>query len=279
MLSSLQIECMNNSADYQLIAFFKYPVVLFYMFLYYQTDKFPVSIQKLDTRGKERSVVCWTCLVHKFSTTFTYKDFIYSFVYLIMNMLTSNTQPRISLDIKRVLQLAKNSKVGDWYLYQNHNEIKVYGCQLAPYIFPKYLPMRIFSLECFRHIINSNEVHFLFSRKKTQFKVKNQLGPFICKNREARPEAVRLLQQMKFKNSFIWKYDLHGVISKLRLKVKLGPYIHHPRPDIEQFSNQIEWVEIMLIDMDNVITQSFVEFVRRRKGVRGNCKPAFKYKI
>lgn len=69
---------------------FKYSLVLFYMFLYYQTDKFPVSIQKLDTRGMERSVVYWTPLVQKFSTTFTYKDFIDSFVYLVMNMLTSD---------------------------------------------------------------------------------------------------------------------------------------------------------------------------------------------
>lgn len=86
-----------------------------------------MSIQKLDTKGKERSVVYWTPLVHNFSTTFTYKDFIDSFVYPVMNMLTSNTRPRISQDIKRVLQLAKNNKVGDWHLYQSHTEIRVYG--------------------------------------------------------------------------------------------------------------------------------------------------------
>lgn len=36
---------------------FKYSLVLFHMFSYYQADKFPVSIQKLDTKGKERSMV------------------------------------------------------------------------------------------------------------------------------------------------------------------------------------------------------------------------------
>jgi len=82
------------------------------MFLYYQIDKFPLKIQKLDTKGKERSVIYRTPLVHKFSTS--YKDFIDSFVYPVMNMSTSKTQPRISLEIKRLLQLAKNNKVGDW---------------------------------------------------------------------------------------------------------------------------------------------------------------------
>lgn len=83
-----------------------------------------------------------------------------------MNMLTSKTQPRINPEIKRVLQLAKNNKVGDWYLYQKHTEIRIYGCELAPYKLPKYLPMRIFSLEYFRQIISSDEIHFLAYRKK-----------------------------------------------------------------------------------------------------------------
>jgi len=128
-------------------------------------------------------------------------------------MLTSKTQPRTSPEIKRVLQLAKNNRVGDWYLYQNHTEIRIYGCELAPYKFPKYLPMRIFSLEYFRQIIYYDEVHFLAYRKKTLFKVKNQMGPFICNNIEVGLEANRLLQQMNFRNSLMWHYDLHGVIT------------------------------------------------------------------
>ena len=83
--------------------------------------------------------------------------------------------------------------------------------------------------------------------------MKNQLGPFICNTREAGPEADKILQQMKFKNSFMWQYDPHGVINKLRIKVKLGPFIHHPRPDIERFSNQSEWLENTLIDMDSTV--------------------------
>ena len=41
----------------------KYSSMLFHTFLYYQVDKTPVKIQKLDTKGKERSVVFWTPLI------------------------------------------------------------------------------------------------------------------------------------------------------------------------------------------------------------------------
>jgi len=113
--------------------------------------------------------------------------------------------------------------------------------------------MRIFALEYFRQIINSDEVNFLSAKKKTQFKIKNQLGHFICNNREAGPKADNILQQMNFKNSFMWQYDPHGVINKLRLKVKLGTFIHHPGLDIDRFSNQSECIENTLIDMENTV--------------------------
>jgi len=82
---------------------FKYSSVLFHIFLYYQSDRFPVNIQKLDTKGNPRSVIYWTPLIQKYSVVFTYKDLIDSFVHLVMNMLTSSPQPRISQEIKRVL--------------------------------------------------------------------------------------------------------------------------------------------------------------------------------
>ena len=108
-------------------------------------------------------------------------------------MLTTSYHPKINEEIKGVLQLAKNNRVGDWYLYQDHTEIRIYGCQLTLYKFPKYLPMRIFALEYFRKIIKFDEVNFLSARKKTQFKMKNQLGPFICNTREVGPEVDNIL--------------------------------------------------------------------------------------
>ena len=70
----------------------------------------------------------------------------------------------ISNEIKKVLQLSEKNRIGDWYLYQNHIEIRVYGSSLIPYKLPKYLPMRLFSLEYIRQILNSDAVNFLIAK-------------------------------------------------------------------------------------------------------------------
>jgi len=64
---------------------------------------------------------------------------------------------------------------------------------LAPYKLPKYLPMRLFSLEYCRKIISANETNFVNAKKKANFKIKDQLGPFICNSREAGHEADLIL--------------------------------------------------------------------------------------
>jgi hypothetical protein len=70
--------------------------------------------------------------------------------------------------------------MGDWYLYQDHTEIRVYGCELDPYKLPKYLPVRIFALEYIRQMINSDDIHFVSLKKKQQLRIKGQIGSFIC---------------------------------------------------------------------------------------------------
>jgi len=84
-------------------------------------------------------------------------------------------------------------------LYQNHIEIRIYGCELPPYKFPRYLPMRLFSLDYYRQTINSDEVHFVKAKKKAQLRLKDQLGPFICNSREIGKEVEEILQRLKLK--------------------------------------------------------------------------------
>lgn len=42
---------------------FKYSLFLYLVFLYYQAEKFPFTLQKLDTKGHPRSVIFWTPLI------------------------------------------------------------------------------------------------------------------------------------------------------------------------------------------------------------------------
>ena len=118
-------------------------------------------------------VILLTPLFHRYSSPYTYTDFIDSFVHPVMTMLTGSPPPIISQEIKRVLQLSKQSKVEDWYLYQNHIKIRIYGCQLAPYKLPKYLPIRLFALEYYRQIMNYDNINFVSTKNTSQFKVKN----------------------------------------------------------------------------------------------------------
>jgi len=151
--------------------------------------------------------------------------------------MSSTPVPRINDEIVKVLHLVDQATTGDWYLYQNYTKIRVYGCELPPYKLPKYLPIRIFALEYIRQRLNVDEVHFVATKKKSQFKLKAQVGHFICNTRETREEVDRLLKEMKFGLSFTWSYNPMGVISKLRVENKFTAYHHTTKPEIEQYKN------------------------------------------
>ena len=103
--------------------------------------------------------------------------------------------------------------------------------------------MRIFALEYTRQRLSAYEVHFVAAKKKSQFKLKAQVGPFICNTRAAGEEEDILLNEMKFGLSFTWSYDPMGVISKLRVENKFTAYHPTTRPEINLYKNQLEWKE------------------------------------
>lgn len=61
---------------------FKYSSVLYHLFLYYQLDKFPLTLQKLDTKGQPRSIIFWIPLIHQHPSPYSYNEFIDSFATL-----------------------------------------------------------------------------------------------------------------------------------------------------------------------------------------------------
>ena len=83
---------------------FKYSLVLYHLFLYYQANKFPFTLQKLDTKGHPRSVIFWSPLIHKYDSPYPYIDFIDLFVHPVVTMLLGSPPPRINSDIRRILQ-------------------------------------------------------------------------------------------------------------------------------------------------------------------------------
>jgi hypothetical protein len=135
-------------------------------------DKFTFSMQKMDRDGRPQAVTAWTSLLRHNSMDFSFKQFIDQFYHLVVSMLSDRPEPRINDEVQRILHLSDHTKTGDWYLYQDHTEIRIYGCELAPYKLPKYLPIRMFSLEYIRQMINSNDIHFVSLKKKQQLIIK-----------------------------------------------------------------------------------------------------------
>jgi hypothetical protein len=156
-------------------------------------------------------------------------------------MIGDRPEPRINEEIQIFLQLSDLANTRDWFLYQNHIEIRVYRCKLYPHKLPKYFPVQIFSLEYICQMINSDDIHFVSLKKKQQMSIKGKIGPFICNSRAVGEEANKVLKEMKFSTSFTWQYDPCGIIAEMRYKNKISPYSHILKPEIEKYVNQIEW--------------------------------------
>jgi len=82
---------------------------------------------------------------------------------------------------------------------------------------------------------NVDLIHFTKAKKKAQLRIKHQIGPFVCNNREA-GEATKIILEyyLRLQKSFGWApYDPHGFIYDRRMKNRLSPYMHHRIPEIE----------------------------------------------
>jgi hypothetical protein len=237
---------------------FRYSSILAYMFVFYQADKFSFSMQKMDADGRPQPITAWTSLLKHNSTEYSFKAFIDHFYHPVVSMLSGRPKPQINDEVQRILHLSDNTKTGDWYLYQNHSEIRVYECKLAPYKLPKYVSVRIFSLEYIRQIMNLDDIHFVSLKRKQQLRIKGQIGSFICNSRGAGEEADRMLKEMKFFMSFPWHYDPCGIISEMRVKNKNIPYVHESKPEIETFANQTVWVPDTLIKVEQQVPPTTV---------------------
>lgn len=97
-------------------------------------------------------------------------------------MLTPPT--RLTVEMQRILHLSKGYSIGDWYFYQNHTVIRIYGFELSPYKLPRYVPMILFSFEYFKQFSHADLTHFHGKNNKAQLKIKHQLGPFVFNKRE-----------------------------------------------------------------------------------------------
>jgi hypothetical protein len=106
--------------------------------------------------------------------------------------------PRIFPECKKLLQLSLDKRVGDWYIFENYTEIRIYGSELRPFLLPIFLTPRIFALEYIRQRLNSDDIHFVSRKYKANFKLKKEVGPFIVNTRSTLQVTTKILSAMGF---------------------------------------------------------------------------------
>jgi len=67
--------------------------------------------------------------------------------------------------------------------------------------------------------------------------IKGKIGSSICNSWATREEVDKLLKEIKFNTSFIWRYEPSGVIAEMRSQNKSSPYAHTLKPEIEKYMN------------------------------------------
>jgi len=96
---------------------FKYTSFIYHFLLYHQPNSFPFPIRKLDSKGNRRFVIFWASIFHKIlESPYTYNEFIDWFVHPASNLLMGVPPPRLTGEMKKILQLSTQYRIGDWYL-------------------------------------------------------------------------------------------------------------------------------------------------------------------
>ena len=74
---------------------------------------FPIHFNRQGAQGVNQSVIHLTELVRASSTTTSFSQFIDSFIHPVRHLLTSQPEPRIGEDIKRIMHHNEQEKTGD----------------------------------------------------------------------------------------------------------------------------------------------------------------------
>ena len=88
-------------------------------------------------------------LTEEMSKDYTkFMNFLMSEIY---NAIFQKRFPRVLPEMRTILQFSTDSRIGDWFLFENRTVIKLYGFTHPPYnMFPTLLTPRFFSMEFIR---------------------------------------------------------------------------------------------------------------------------------
>lgn len=133
----------------------------------------------MESHKQRKFVVDWDSTLKKKPDNEGFTHFISTFMATGYKIINGDSPPRSLPQHKRILQLNKDTTMGDWYLFEDYTEIRVYGSKLPPYQLPIFMPMRIFALEFITQSLNTYQIHFVQAKKSLMFKLPMTVGPSI----------------------------------------------------------------------------------------------------
>ena len=128
-------------------------------------------------------MVFWIDIVRKEHDEEGLFDFASHFMSISYRILNGISPPCFLPKAQEFLQLGMNCKFGDWYVFEDYSEIRLYGAGVEPYRLPVFVPMRLFALEFIRKSLNVDQIHFMHIKKGHMFKLPMIVGPFIVNMR------------------------------------------------------------------------------------------------
>ena len=84
--------------------------------------------------------------------------------------LFGSLSPRVSEELRNHLQLSPTTKIGEWYLFENHTIIRVYGFEVEQCLLPLLLTPIMYAFEYIRHRFASHFRYFGKFEKAITFK-------------------------------------------------------------------------------------------------------------
>ena len=129
------------------------------------------------------------------------KDYTKFMNFLMSEVYNASFQkrfPRVQPEMRPILQFSTDSRIGDWFLFENGTVIRLYGFTHPPYMFPAFLTPRVFSMEFIRKKLIVEMKHSLKFKKSTKVKYPRVVGPFTIKTKTALPMIENLLKDMCF---------------------------------------------------------------------------------
>jgi len=114
--------------------------------------------------------------------------------------------------------------VGDWFCFQDYTLIRIYGFEGEPFILPKFITRRFFSLGFLRQRLIAENDNFVKHKKDSSLKFVFTLEPFVVKSILATNTIDQIIRSMSFATDKALRYDPRGIMHQRRIEMNFRGY-------------------------------------------------------